>query len=165
MSNRRGLTLVEMLLALAIVAMLLAAVAVAVNGSMTSMRENDRNLALAQMVRWTLNQITTDIRTASSVSTTTNSLTVVSPANTQGITQVRYMVSDGEFCRLRTIAGVEQTQVLLEADGPVTVSSMAVATRVEDGTIRSVSVTLNLNQAGRDYSFTASASPRRNQDY
>jgi prepilin-type N-terminal cleavage/methylation domain-containing protein len=165
MTNRHGLTLVEMLMALAIVALLLAAVAVAMNGSFISMRENDRLLALAQVSRWNLSRMAADIRTADAISTTSSSLTITPPANPEGLTQICYLLQDGDLCCQRTISGVTQTHVLLSADDPIRASSLAVATLWEDSVIRSVTVTLGLNQEGRSYSFTASASPRRNQDY
>ena len=163
MTRRRGLTLVEMLLALAIVAMLLAAVAVAMNGSFISMRENDRILAMAQTARWNLSRIVADIRTADSLTTTTSSLTTVPPTNDDELTQIHYLVSGGALVCQRTVGGVVTAQVLLSADGPVQIHSLMVSKKVVDTVTRSVTVTLELEQAGRVYSFTASASPRRNQ--
>ena len=165
MRRRHGLTLVEMLMALTIVALLLAAVAVAMNASFISMRENDAGLVLAQTARWNLSRIAENIRTADVVTTTASTVTITPPANAEGLTQIRYLISNGDFCCQRTIAGVVQTQVLLAADGPVRVNSFPVDRKLDGSVIRSVTVTLNLNQAGRDYSFTVSASPRRNQDY
>jgi len=58
-----GLTVVELLLVLAITAMLLAAVAVAFNASVTNYRENEDIFKTINKARQALSRITTQIRT------------------------------------------------------------------------------------------------------
>ena len=67
MQKRRfktGFTIVELLLALAISAMLLVAVAVAFNASATNYRENEEIFRTINTARQALSRITSDIRTS-----------------------------------------------------------------------------------------------------
>ncbi len=64
---RRGFTIVEMLIALAITAMLLTAVAVAFNASMTNYIENGNTFRSINDARQALSRITTQLRTAIAV--------------------------------------------------------------------------------------------------
>jgi prepilin-type N-terminal cleavage/methylation domain-containing protein len=64
---RRGLSIVEMLIALAISALLLAAVAAAYNASADAVETNDRFFRATQAARVTMNQVLTEIRRAESV--------------------------------------------------------------------------------------------------
>jgi len=62
MRHFRGIGLVELLLALSIIAMLLTATAAAVNASFTSYRINQENALLTQRARLTLQRMLTQIR-------------------------------------------------------------------------------------------------------
>ena len=65
--NRSALTIVEMLIALAITAILLAAVAVAFNASVVSYRVNEDTFKAINSARQALSRITTQLRTATAV--------------------------------------------------------------------------------------------------
>jgi prepilin-type N-terminal cleavage/methylation domain-containing protein len=60
----RGFTLIEVLIGLAISAILLAAVAVAFSGSLSSYRENEKMFWAVNNARQALTRMTTDLRTA-----------------------------------------------------------------------------------------------------
>lgn len=60
----KGFTLVEVLISLVITAILMTAVAVALNGSIISYRENENIFKSANSARQALNRITTQLRTA-----------------------------------------------------------------------------------------------------
>jgi prepilin-type N-terminal cleavage/methylation domain-containing protein len=62
--NRFGFTVIELLLSLAIAAMLLTAVAVAINASAVNYRENEDLFTAVNNARQALLRITNDIRTA-----------------------------------------------------------------------------------------------------
>jgi prepilin-type N-terminal cleavage/methylation domain-containing protein len=62
-----GFTVVELLIALAVMGILLAAVAVAFNASFTNYRENEDIFKSINKARQALNRITTQIRTAKEV--------------------------------------------------------------------------------------------------
>ena len=64
--GRNGFTLAELLLALAIMALLLAAVATAFNASVTNYRENEKIFKTMNMARQALARITTQLRTGHS---------------------------------------------------------------------------------------------------
>jgi prepilin-type N-terminal cleavage/methylation domain-containing protein len=63
-----GFTLIEIMIALALLAMLMAAVGAAVHASMTNYRENEEMFRAMSTARQALMRITTDLRTASEVS-------------------------------------------------------------------------------------------------
>ena len=65
--NRSAFTIAEMLIALAITAMLLAAVAVAFNASVVSYRVNEDTFKAINSARQALSRITTQLRTATAV--------------------------------------------------------------------------------------------------
>ncbi len=65
--NRSALTIAEMLIALAITAILLAAVAVAFNASVISYRVNEDTFKAINSARQALSRITTQLRTATAV--------------------------------------------------------------------------------------------------
>ncbi len=63
-----GFTLIEVLIALALLAMLMGAVAAAVHASMTNYRENEDMFRAISTARQALIRITTDLRTSSKIS-------------------------------------------------------------------------------------------------
>ncbi len=63
-ADRRGFTVVECLIGLAISAILLAAVAAAFNASLTNYRENERMYVTMNNARQALTRMTSEIRTA-----------------------------------------------------------------------------------------------------
>lgn len=65
--NRSGFTIAEMLIALAITAMLLAAVAAAFNAAVVSYRVNEDTFKAINSARQALSRITTQLRTATAV--------------------------------------------------------------------------------------------------
>ncbi|MBN2181139.1 MAG: type II secretion system protein [Sedimentisphaerales bacterium] len=66
-SNKTGFTLVELLFVLAISGILLAAVAVAINGSVTNYQENEKIFRAINGARQALFRMTTQLRTADAV--------------------------------------------------------------------------------------------------
>jgi len=66
--RRKGFSLAELLVALAVSCVLMAAIAVAFNASAVNYRENEDLFAMVNMTRQVLNRITHDIRTATAVS-------------------------------------------------------------------------------------------------
>ena len=81
--DRSGFTLVELLLALAISAMLLAAVAVAFNASAINYQENEEIFKTVNSARQALFRITSQLRTADSVDPDApiNECTLMTPGN------------------------------------------------------------------------------------
>jgi prepilin-type N-terminal cleavage/methylation domain-containing protein len=74
--QRRGVGLIELLLALAISAMLLTATAVAVDASFKAYANNQEESSLLQQARMALNRVTTSIRTSDTHAPTNPTLLV-----------------------------------------------------------------------------------------
>ena len=164
-----GFTVVEMLIALAITALLLASVAIAVHGGLLSYTENTRISDLIHNARVVLDRMTSEIRTAQAVNSGEQRLTVEPPANPGGVTEIEYELDDGVLYYRRTVGGVA-TSYPLVGDDSVRVEAFTVdrQTAVDDeGMPYTVSVKIQLTLAAGENRFTgtASACPRRNQAY
>jgi prepilin-type N-terminal cleavage/methylation domain-containing protein len=88
-----GFTLAELLIALAVMGILLAAVAVAFNASFTNYRENEDIFKSINKARQALNRITTQIRTANRVYVIDETLEQCSMETPDG-QYIRYQYND-----------------------------------------------------------------------
>ena len=167
---RSGFTLVEMLLALALGAMLLGSMGAAMKALLDGYQANDRIASVSQAARATLDHMMSDVRTASTVESTSSAMTIT-PAG-QPTVQIQYQLdSDGKLYYRKTIAGGGTTSsVLLGGTGLVGVNTFAVAPlRLQDDLgqwyTSAVTVRLVLQCGNETLAMTASACPRRNQEY
>ncbi len=96
-NNRFGFTVVELLLALAISAMLLTAVTVAFNASVVNYRENEEIFRTINSARQALFRMTSQLRTADAVdpNAPNNECALITPAN-ENITY-RYNSADNKL--------------------------------------------------------------------
>jgi prepilin-type N-terminal cleavage/methylation domain-containing protein len=167
--RRTGFTLVEVLLAMALLAMLLTAIAVAVQAAMQGYRENERVAAVTQAARSVLARMMREIRTADEVDTTATSISILPPEDGSGITLIRYTWNNGELTYHQTIAGVTTSEVLLGGDRTVSAQSFTVSRETgTDGPVvytKSVTATITFAADRRRLAVTASADVRRNQEY
>jgi len=168
--KRKGITILELLIALAITAMLLTAVAAGIHASFLNLTENDCIRELTQSARWHLSRIAAEIRTADAVDTTGGILAIVPPENTDGITKIEYELADGAFTRYVTIAGDRQPTVLMKASDKTKVDIFQLSQRnktVDDQLVTEcVTILLRLsNGDNRTFRATISAAPRRNQAF
>ncbi len=178
--NRSGFTLIEVMLAVTITALLLAAIATAMHASLMSYTVNEKAAAVTQTSRSVINRLVRDVRTADAILSTANSLTIIPPIDGSGITEIQYDFSGGELLYRVTKNGTPSTYVLIEApdqgDGPG-VGSFDVLREVGvrevwDGNewvdseyTKSVTVRLVLQMDGQPFGVTATSAPRRNQTY
>jgi len=168
---RTGFTLVEILIALAIMAGLLASVAAVVHASMLNYKENDTLTAITQNARSILNRMMREIRTAEAVSTGFSRVTIIPPDDGSGIQRIEYEYDGGtQFIYRQTIAGHTTSHVLMDnSAGKVRLLYMVVQSQqetVDDVTYtKTVTVTMKLRADNQDITIRASASPRRNQSY
>jgi prepilin-type N-terminal cleavage/methylation domain-containing protein len=97
LNNRSGFTIVELLLALAISAMLLAAVAVAFNASANNYRENEEIFKTINNARQALFRMTSQLRTAKAVApfTPSSECSLITPSD-ENITY-RYNSGDNKL--------------------------------------------------------------------
>ncbi|MHC4581986.1 MAG: PulJ/GspJ family protein, partial [Planctomycetota bacterium] len=103
--HRTGFSIVELLLALAIGAMLLAAVAVAFNASAMNYRENEAIFKTVNAARQALLRMTSQLRTATAVDPN-------SPANGCSL-----FTSTGADITYRFTAGDEKLYLVTNSDG------------------------------------------------
>ena len=169
-NTRRGLTLVELLIAVAILAMLLAAIAVAMHGSLLSFKENEGLAAVVQTGRAVLNQISRDVRTAEAVSCDSNSVTIIPPDDGRGISEIQYELSDGQLLYRVVQGATSEAHVLIDSSSDVRVDAFTVQFETGENwegveCTKSVTVRLVVTNGKDTVPLTASAAPRRNQLY
>jgi prepilin-type N-terminal cleavage/methylation domain-containing protein len=165
-----GFTLMEMMIALTMIAILLVSVATAIHASFYSFSENEKISAMTQTARTVLMRMCRDIRNADSVDATTTSVTILPPAE-DNVTSIVYSFEDGTLYYKKTPTGGTMTSyVLLASTEALHVQSFSVSTVMgldSQGVncIKSISVALCLAQGNERFTVTASADPRRNQLY
>ena len=169
--TRQGFTIVEMLLALAILAVLLSAVAVAMYASLHNYGENTEIAELTQAARVVLNRMMSEVRTADAVDSASQRVTIIPPQPDSGnVTEIEYELDGGVlYCR-RTVSGVQTSESLIASDEDVEVTGFTVTRETgingeEVEYTKSVTATLDLKSGDNTFSVTASACPRRNMTY
>lgn len=166
-SRKSGFTIVEMLIALAVTAVLLASVAAAVYAGLLSHKDNTHISDLIQAARVILDRITADVRTASAVDSGPQRLTIIPPANPAGLTEVEYELTGGALCYRRTVNGAQTEHLLAGDDGGLSVEAFTVGRQTAQDAegvwyTTSVQVELTLQAGANRVSVTACACPRRN---
>ena len=167
---RIGFTVIEVLLALTILAILLSAVALAMQGGLKCFDESEQIAQLIQTSQVVLNRMMSEVRTAQAVDTDTQRISIIPPENDDGITNIEYELVDGVLYYRQTINGEQTSQELISSDDVARVVSFTVSRETaigEDDLIytRSVTATLKLQAGDNQFTITASACPRRNMNY
>ncbi len=168
-AHARAFTLVEVLLSIAITAMLLTALGAAVHTSVQGYTENEKISNMTQSGRTVLARIVRDIRTCDAVDANSTLITII-PADANGPQQVQYEYTGGLLYYRRTVNSVTTSSVLLGSGNNVSISSFTISrTTGADwknlSCIKDISLKLVLNVGGQTMTVTASASPRRNQTF
>lgn len=165
----KAFTLVEVLLATALTAVLMAAAAVAVHGSLQGYGENEDIADMTQAARSVLARMMREVRTADEVDATATSLSILPPDDGSGATLIQYDWDNGELVYSRTVSGVTTSETILGANNAVSAPSFAVSrqTGVADEVVytKTVTATITFSAGGRALAVTASADVRRNQEY
>jgi len=165
----KGLSMVEILIAVALMAVLMASIAAAVQASLQSYKENEAVSAITQAARACLVRMMRDVRTADAVDSTSSSLSVIPADDGSGTTLVQYELSGGTLYYRRKVGASTTTEAMFGPGDQVTVTSFDVTrqTAVKDSLVytRSVTARMTFDFKGRQFTVTASADPRRNQDY
>jgi len=160
--KRRGLSLIEVMISLAISAMLLTAVAAAFTASSDAIEINDQFFRASQSARVSLNQILSEIRRCNSVSVSANQIDMITAADDD---RSYIMVPASTTLKLRT------NDITTDPDytlcGSVTAHSFTADTKVDSAGISHVvrvSVTLTVQVGRNSVRLTGSAAPRRAMD-
>lgn len=161
--NRRGFTIVEVLIALAITAMLLTAVATAFNASIINYRENESIFKAINSARQALFRITSQLRTATAVdpNSPSNECTMIT-AGGDDITY-RYDSTSGNLLLITNDDGSDDDYVLCEHVDSMTFTRQTIV----DGMVtkvKSVQIAINVAVGGVERRVAAAAVVRRNLD-
>ncbi|MFW6133236.1 MAG: PulJ/GspJ family protein [Planctomycetota bacterium] len=166
-----GFTLVEVLIALAITAMLLTSVGVAVHAALTSHQESGELAAAAHATRVLCDRMARQVRTAAAIDPEAPSDVLRLVPSDDGVSQIEYAF-DAERAalvyRVTTGEGTDEHVLIGGADG-IEVGGFSVFTRSEsDGgetCVRNVTVQLTFAVDNQAFTVTASAFSRRNDTY
>ena len=156
-----GFTVVELLLALAIAAILLAGVATAINASFINYRENEDLFKAVNSARQALLRITSDLRTADAVdpNSPVNECSLIA-ANGDDITY-RYNNVDNKLYLVTNFNLGDPDYVLCDNVSAMTFTRQTFI----DGTqtkVRSVQVSITVSRGNADKKISAAAVIRKN---
>lgn len=165
--SRRGLGIVEMLIALAITAMLLTSVAVAFHASLNTIDENQKIATATQNGRVVLNRMLSEVRQAVDVSVQTGRVTILPPLDAGGVTMTKYELLNGTLWYRQTVGGAETSYPIITPEDGVVINAFAIS--YQSGTdadgqacTKSITARLDLQVGANRFAITASTNPRRN---
>ena len=162
-----GFSLPEVIVALTILAVLLAAVGVATHAVMAAYAENAKIAEVTQAARVVLHRVIAEVRTADAVDSALHRISIIPPANPDGLTEIRYELDSGTLYCARTAGGSTTTHPLISSGGSVEVQSFSISRQTDlDGEgvtyTKSLTAKLGLKVGENRFDVTASACPRRN---
>jgi len=157
--SRRGLSLAEVMISLAISAMLLTAVAAAFTASSDAIEQNDEFFRASQAARVSMNQILTEIRRCESV-VVTSTATDLSMNAHDG--KLRDYVYDKAAKKLQLVTSNPLAPNYTLASN---CSDASFAYDSKGGKIVRVSVTVVVHVGKNTIRLTGSAAPRKAQDW
>ena len=159
-SNPNGFTIVEMLMALMIMGMLLAAVAVAFHASSLSYRHNEEMYRAMTTARAALLRITNDIRTASAVAVTepAGQCSMVTAAGSD----ITYLYNSGDST-LYLVTNDDDTDADYVLCSGVTAVTFDRATVPDDaGKVRNVQISMTVTAGANSQTISTAAVLRKN---
>lgn len=162
--SRRALSIVEMVISLAIAAMLLTAVAAAFTASAAAVEVNDDFFRASQAARVSLNQILTDLRRSDGVEVPTS--TLVEVITWDGLD--RGYQYDAVNAQIKLITNDVTTDPDYVLARNVTACAFAADTSVDAQGITHyvrISVTLTVQVGENRITLTGSVAPRREQQF
>lgn len=169
-TRQPGFTLAEILLALTVSALLMAAIAAAMHASLTSYKNNEQLAAVTQTARSILNRMSRDIRTAQAISYNAGLLTIIPPDSGNGISEIQYQFSGSQLAYRVTKNGVQTAYDLVGTGDDVQISSFAITDQTGQDwqgmdCIKSIAISATFTADGKSFPFNATARPRRNVIY
>jgi prepilin-type N-terminal cleavage/methylation domain-containing protein len=172
--SRRGLSLAEVMISLAITSMLLTAIAAAFQSSSQVIENNDRFFRATQSARVAINQITTEVRRCDAIddqNITATLLPILRPAETRPANEaMRYYKYDATNKRL--VIYFKYTNGTLSAEYPIAEAVQAAPFSWDMGTdannavcVARLSVAMEVKVGSSDIRLSGSAAPRRSLNY
>ncbi|MCD4823570.1 MAG: prepilin-type N-terminal cleavage/methylation domain-containing protein [Phycisphaerae bacterium] len=160
----RAFTLVEVIIAITITGIILAALATALSGSLTVYDGNNQIAAINQAARVIMDRMGREMRMADNVDCSANLLKIYPDGPTDPYLQYSLNTDTGVFSYIQDGTSHE----LLGSEDDVSVQSFTIdLTQVlEESTLYTTlaRIKLVLLIDGQSYSFTTSAVPRKNMD-
>jgi prepilin-type N-terminal cleavage/methylation domain-containing protein len=173
-TRQSGFTLVELMIALLLTSMLLAAIATAMHAAMIAHEENTEIAAMTQAARVLMQRMRREIRTAAAVNhgAPSNELVIYPPDDGSGLQLIRYVYTGATrtlTCQ-RIVNGSAAWLTVFDSSSDVTLSTFRVTHDVaqDDQGIsytRRAVVQVTFVADNQSTSMTCSAAPRRNQSY
>ena len=157
--DKHGFTLMEMMMAITIMALLMIAVGTAVDGSLGSYSENEKITSSTQLGRMILGRMLREVRTCADLDSTSMMLDITPPpsADSTDPTRIVYEVVDGVLWRRQTVQGMQTSQQLLGGTDGTSVQTFMVL-REDDVAGEPVSVTIRLIVGVNDRTFALTSS-------
>jgi len=168
--QRPGVTLPELLISLALLAMLLLAVAVAMQGVCVGYAENRRIAEVTQTARVVLHRMMKEVRTAEAIDSAPQRISIIPPDNEDGLTAIEYQLVDGTLYYRQTVNGTESSHPIISSAGEVQIDDFQVSRETAiDGEgltyTKTLTAKLSLKVGANPFRVTASACLRRNLTY
>ncbi len=161
--QKRGLSIVEVLISLSISAMLLTAVASAFSASSQIIETNDEFFRASQSARVSMNQILTEVRRCHAMTVDSSNISLITFDNDDRT--YRY---DSSAKQLRLVTNDITTDPDYVLANNVVAASFSADTEAGEGGVQRVvrvSVTLVVDVGGNQVRLTGSAAPRRVQNW
>lgn len=163
--------MVEMLIALAISAMLLGSVALAFHASLDAVDENQKIASATQNGRVVLNRMMTEARRAVDVECTTNRLRILPPpGGGLTLTEYEFDTNTRTLWYRQTINGAQTSYAILSPADGVLINGFNVTFAYgndAEGELCTKVLTawLDLQVGANKFAVTTSMAPRRNQEW
>lgn len=161
-----GFTLVEMIIAITLTALIVGGVSAAVYSGLFSFQATTEIATARQAVQAILDRMTTQIRLADNVTTSSNTLTITTTATTGY--QYELLSGGNLVYRVKSGGSWSSDYVLLDTADDITVNTFSISIKKKsiDGTYYAKIVKVNLKVTVGDYAFDAhaSAAPRNTHE-
>jgi len=167
-TDESAFTLVEVMIALVVVALLLGALGAAVHATLYNYRQNEQIATVMQTGRSILDRMSREVRTAQAVDYADGNLTIIPPDDGSGITEIQYQQVGSELIYRLTKDGTQSSHTLIAGTDEVALSNFVITQQIGKDwqgfdCVKAITLELGLTIGGKQYGMTATARPRRNQ--